>query len=227
MTAPYYQDDLVTLYHGDCREVAEWLAADVLVTDPPYGRAWNQKGGLKSGNRRALSHAREGIAGDSDTSVRDATLELWNRRAIVFGDLTLAPPVGTLLTAVYRKPPDAGVRGGVVGLRRDLEAIYLLGDWPRNLGSQSSLFTTTARCVGNREGLAARHGHPHAKPLDVLLRLVGLSEGLVADPFAGSGSTLVACKQLGRRAIGVELEERYCEVAAKRLSQDVLFGGAA
>lgn len=58
MTEPYYRDDRVTLYHGDCREVTEWLAADVLVTDPPYGRSWKQGGGLRGNATRAATGAK-------------------------------------------------------------------------------------------------------------------------------------------------------------------------
>jgi len=227
---PYYEDDLVTLWHGDCREVTAWLEADVLVTDPPYGREWRQ-GRIKAGpsayhsRGRNASESQVGISGDRTTEIRDAALALWgDRRAVVFGDLMLTPPERTKLVGAYRKPTDAGVRGAMGGVRRDLEAFYLVGPWPSGLGGRSALLTTGARCQANPNGISARSGHPHAKPIDVMCDLLSLSTGVIADPFAGSGSTLVAAKHLGRRAIGVELEERYCEIAAKRLAQDTLFG---
>lgn len=215
MTQPYYQDDLVTLYYGDCRGITEWLAADTLVTDPPYGRNWRQ-GDLNN-------DARPGIAGDKDTTTRDEALTLWGQRpAIVFGDLMLTPPQSTRQVLVYRKAPDSGVRGATAGFRRDAEAIYLINSWPSGIGGGTSVLTTSARMVSGANGLASRYQHPHAKPVDLLQRLIALSSGTVADPFAGSGSTLVAAKLLGRRAIGVELEERYCETVARRLAQDPL-----
>lgn len=215
---PFYSDGRVTLYLGDCRAVQAWRLADVLVTDPPYGRAWKQR---ELHGRLSRSDAHAGIAGDDDTSVRDAALALWgDRPAVVFGDLMLAPPSGNKLTMVYRKPPNSGARGTVGGFRRDAEAIYLLGSWRTGLGGKSSVIATAARSQGNPFSVQGRYGHPHAKPVDVMETLIAACPpGTIADPFAGSGSTLVAARNLGRRAVGVELEERYAERAARRLSQ--------
>lgn len=228
MTAPYYADDSVTLYHGDCREISEWLAADVLVTDPPYGRAWRQ-GRLSPTHRADDSHA--GIANDETVGVRDAALALWGsvRPAIVFGDLMLPPPEGTKLVAVYRKPLDAGMRGAIGGFRRDVEAVYLLGKWKSGIGGTTSLIATAAPLVGSKVGLAGKTGHPHTKPQDVMETLIGhCPPGVIADPFAGSGSTLLAARHCGRKAIGVELDEGYCETIARRLDQGAFdFGGVA
>src|SRR4051794_16435589 len=220
----YYRGDGIELWHGDCREQLAWLTADVLVTDPPYGREWRQ--GLLLRSKRETDNGHAGIDGDADTQVRDAALTLWGpeRLAVVFGDLMLAPPRGTRQVCVYRKPPDAGGRGATNGRRRDLEALYLMGPWPSGIGGRSSLYTTSARMAGSPAGLAGRYGHPHAKPLDLLEELIAdAPPGVVADPFAGSGSTLLAARAQGRAAVGVEVDERYCEVVARRLSQGDLF----
>lgn len=224
MSALYYEDDLVQLWHGDCREVTAWLEADVLVTDPPYGRAWRQ--GDTGSGRGWRSDKHEGIENDSTTAARDEVLLLWHPRpAVVFGDLMLCPPFGTKQVLVYDKGNDAGFTGAIGGYRRNTEAIYLIGRHASGLGGRSAIISTVVSSGGN---LARTTGHPHTKPNAVMQTLIHHApEGAIADPFAGSGSTLVAAKQLGRKAIGVELEEKYCEIAARRLAQDTLFGGVA
>jgi site-specific DNA-methyltransferase (adenine-specific) len=221
---PYYQDDAVTIYHGDCQEIDAWLAADALVTDPPYGRAWKQ--GDTGTARGWKSDKHDGIANDHDTTTRDAALAMWGTRpAIVFGDLMLAPPTGTKLVGILDKGSAAGFTGAVAGIRRNVEAIYFLGRHPSGLGGRSALFATSGLHGPN---LARSTGHPHTKPLDVVTSLVANTVGVVADPFMGSGTTLRAAKDLGRQAIGVELDERWCEFSALRMSQEVLaLGGVA
>jgi DNA methylase len=221
VTAPYWSGDGIELYLGDCREIDAWLTADVLVTDPPYGRAWRQG---RHWDHRHTDDRHSGIDGDMDTGVRDEALARWGERpAVVFGDLMLAPPPGNKLTLVYRKPSNAGARGAIGGFRRDAEAVYLLGAWPTGLGGMSSVIATGARSQGNPSSAQGRYGHPHAKPVDVMETLIAACPpGVIADPFAGAGSTLVAARNLGRKAIGVEIHEPYAERAAQRLSQGAL-----
>lgn len=229
---PYYSDDSVTLYHGDCREITAWLEADVLVTDPPYGRSWVSGQGMTNSNgggRGSKPHG--GIANDKDTTTRDAALNLWgDRPAIVFGDPLIPPPANTRQALVYAKPLDSGIKGAHAGFRRDVEMVYLVGPWGVGVGGRSSVLTTKALVAGPR-GLSVRYEHPHAKPVDLLSDLIASAvvtkKATIADPFAGSGSILVAAAHLGMRAVGAELDEAYCEVIARRLSQDVLFGGVA
>ena len=216
---PYWSGDGVELYLGDCREIDAWLAADVLVSDPPYGIGWK-----RSANPARASAAHAGIQGDADTSTRDAALALWgDRPGIVFGSFYAPRPADFRQILVYRKPPDSGVVGSTTGYRRDVEPIFLVGQWPKRSAAWSSVIVSGARLQGSPSGASARYGHPHAKPVDVMETLIAACPpGVIADPFAGAGSTLVAARNLGRRAIGIELEERWAEQAARRLAQTAL-----
>lgn len=212
---PYYEDDACTIYHGDCLELWPlWdLAGAVMVTDPPYGIRWTVS--EYNGGR-----AHDGIANDESTGARDAVLKLWGERpAIVFGSPVVALPRGLRQHLVWQKPADSGMFGAIAGWRRDWESIYLLGrGWPQRAADSSGVLRTDA-------GMGSYlNGHPHAKPVDLLRRLIDRCAPLadIVDPFMGSGTTLRAAKDLGRKAIGIEIEERYCEIAAKRLAQEVL-----
>jgi DNA modification methylase len=215
---PYYQDDAVTLYHGDARDLDSWQDSDVLVTDPPYGIKWSTHGGGRDLRNWAPRIAKVGIANDHDTAARDYALDTWgDKPAIVFGSPQIAPPAGTIQVLVWRKPVDSGVVGARFVWRRDWEAIYLLGAWPRSNPNRSSVIESP----GGLERY--RNGHPHAKPTALMEHLIAETPpGVIADPFAGSGSTLIAARFLGRKAIGVEVDEQWCELAAKRLDQGVL-----
>jgi hypothetical protein len=236
MTEPYYSDDLVTLYHGDAREHTAWAEhARVLFTDPPYGQKWYRSG---TGRNRTQARAHAGIAGDQDTAIRDAIIALWRldqheRPGLIFAgsDPDLPRPMGLTKGArplYFQKASDAGIIGSTTGFRNDVELLHLIGRWPKRPPQWSSIVATRAANVGGTSSPAGRFGHPHAKPIDVCEFLVSvLPPGPIADPFAGAGSILVAARNLGRPAIGVELAEGYCETIARRLSAGVLdLGGA-
>lgn len=219
MTAPYYSDDSVTLYHGDCREVTAWLEADVLVCDPPYGMAY------VSGSRIGGSEA---IAGDRDPELRDAVLSMWgNRPALVFGTWRVPRPLATRQVVTWWKRK-AGPGMGDLSLPwgNATEEVYVLGDGYAGRRRANLIATDDQR--GNPHGLASKLGHPTPKPVGLMEQLVECCPpGVIADPFAGSGATLLAARAQGRTAIGVEVEERYCELIARRFAQGDLFGGVA
>lgn len=223
---PYYQDDLVTIYHGDCLEIDVWLEADVLITDPPYGTQFteaNPRGGygrrqdaLGRGSRHAPATPGMGawIANDATTETRDRVIERWGiKPKAVFGSPRAVDPPGEWADRLVWDKKRLGMNGGP--WRYQHETIFVSAGFVRTSNEASSILRY----------FPDQSIHIHAKPVGLMSHLVATAPpGVIADPFMGSGSTLVAAKSLGRKAIGVEIEEKYCEIAAKRCGQDYLFG---
>lgn len=234
---PYYDEDGITIYHGDCREIGAVLPPDdqVWVFDPPYS-----SGGFQEAGRSAGSIGKMGVTSADDSisfdrlSTRGYALLL--RDALRFSRRCSELAVFTdwrMWTATTDAIEYAGyqVRAMVVwakpknGIGRpwlnchELIAFGMRGSADKDRPGIANVID------GNRSGNA---WHPTEKPLSVMTRLVGnMAPGVVVDPFSGSGTTLVAAKGLGRRAVGIEIEERYCEIAAKRLAQRALPLGVA
>lgn len=208
---PYYADESVVLYHGDCREILPSLGRfDLLCSDPPYGVAY--KHGARRGGVRLGMDGRS-IAGD-DVPFDPSHLLGIADAMILWGGNHFASRL-----------PDS--RGWLVWLKRDPDG--------RDQSEVEIAWTdllTTARsfrqewCGAYRSGREQTEGrlHVNQKPVALMQWCLGFAPNAqtVIDPYAGSGSTLVAAKELGRRAIGIELEEEHCETAAERLSQNVL-----
>jgi site-specific DNA-methyltransferase (adenine-specific) len=210
---PYYADDAVTIYHADARE---WMPeADVLVTDPPFGIRWRPKPFY------GATWADTEIEGDGSVAARDAVLEKWGqlRPALIFGSWKASPPLRARAMLVWDKGPQSGMGDLAMPWKPSWEGIYVLGSG--FVGSRDE------GVIKNREPVTwqtAGRSHPNEKPLRLMRYLLTKcpTNWVILDPFLGSGSTLVAAKDLGRKAIGIEIEERYCEVAARRCSQEVL-----
>ena len=225
---PYYEHAGITIYHGDCRDVLPMLTADVVVTDPPFGISDSPNTHVDTMDVR-----RGQRSGHVNTwhppSAWDTQLDpSWLPVA-----LSVCPVV--VLFGHWRKRTAFQV---VAGMEPRAEIV-----WAKNMH-------TAAPCpVAPRDERiwVFSHGaivptrfetsvwdepviptwdykdHKNEKPLRLMRRLVSWLNGqIVLDPFAGSGSTLVAAKAEGRHAIGIEIDERYCEIAARRLSQDML-----
>ena len=205
---PYYQDDLVTIWHGDCRE---WMPeADVIVTDPPWGVS----------KRPRTYH---GMTGPAVTWDGEFMLPALPTSAQA---LCLLPGIANLLRCpdsigglTYRWTLSAWVGNGMtrspVGYGNWIAALLYAADGVSIYRQRSD--------HGKVSISGPRPDHESPKPIEAMAYFVGMSPpGTILDPYAGSGSTLLAARQMGRKAIGIEIEERYCEVAANRCRQEVL-----
>ena len=213
---PYYEHGGITIYNCDCREVLPTLrAVDLVLTDPPYGI--NYRSGMTGHDGGT---ALPGIVGDRDTSLRDFVLRS-APRAIVFGTWKTARPSQCRAVLTWDKGSHVGMGDLSLPWKPNSEEIYIIGGG--FIGHRGSSVLSIPAPVSWNSTANGRF-HPHQKPLDLIAELLLKCprEWVILDPFMGSGTTLVAAKQLGRRAIGIEIEEKYAEIAAKRLEQEML-----
>jgi len=224
---PYYEQDGITIYHGDCLDVLPTLSPRVIVTDPPYGIS------DKPNTHVDTADGKRGPRGggvntwhppsDWDASINPEWCRLvcaapfvawfghWRKRS----EVEAAMPHPIRCEIVWAKDMHVGPP---CPLAMQYERIWIFS----LEGVKPQRFETTVWSVPVIPTWEHKH-HKNQKPEALMLRLLSwVPTGEVCDPFMGSGTTLVAAKRLNRQAIGIELEEKYCEIAAKRLAQGAL-----
>jgi site-specific DNA-methyltransferase (adenine-specific) len=231
MPTPYYDEDGITIYHGDCRDLAPSLptaSVDMLLTDPPYGMAFVsgktaahitvRSDGVRQGIR-VVRAALNDLAPTFRDDMHALVFCHWESWPDFYDGLCHLFPIRNAL--IWYKSG-----GGMGDLRHEYAKDYeviLFGARSRGrelTGSRAGAVITGYHRVSSQE-----RDVPFQKPVPLLVNLIERHcppGGDVLDPFLGSGSTLVAAKTAGRKAIGIELDERLCEIAAKRLAQGVL-----
>lgn len=207
---PYYEDSAVKIYLGDCREILPQLEIEpttAVVTDPPYGIDYGRAGGFSASH--GWGPWRENVSWDQkrpDKSIFDLLRSISNVQVVWGGNYFtdyLPPSMGWLIW-------DKGQRNFSLA---DCELAW-------------TSLERAARIFDYPRGRALLDGkqHPTQKPVALMvwcLNYIG-NRQFILDPFMGSGTTLRAAKDLGRKAIGIEICEVYCEIAAKRMAQEVL-----
>lgn len=225
---PYYSDESVTIYHGDCRDVLPGIdsgSVALVLTDPPYGV--NERTDRRSKGRSALAAAHDFPPVHGDDEPFDPSLLLRFPRLVLFGANYFAERLPASSSWVVWDKVAGLDSKREVGFNdnADVELAWT------NLGGPARLVPHRWMGLIRESEHSERRLHPTQKPVALMAKLIERYTNpgdLILDPYMGSGSTLRAAKDCGRRAIGVEYEAAYCEVAARRMGQEVLdFGGAA
>jgi site-specific DNA-methyltransferase (adenine-specific) len=194
LPVPYYEETGITIYCADCRDVLPHLSrVDLVLTDPPYG--------MKK----------------ADWDMRIVPVDDWLPMARALAPVVLFSGVRGLND--YPRPDWIMAWVRVASTQRN-GALSGFNNWEPILVYGLKSLANDVILLPN---LSDTDGHPTPKPLRLMRALLNRIAGdSILDPFMGSGTTLVAAKQLGRRAIGIEIEERYCAIAVERLRQEVL-----
>lgn len=198
-----------TIFHGDCREVLPLLPkVDLVLTDPPYGISHKSNG-------QVFLDASQ-IAGDESTELCDWCRDAVRPTPLVMFFSPYKPLSGFRNVLVWNKGEHVGIGGDrETCWKRDFELIGVENNGPLSGKRDSAVISVPAL-------LPPPSGHFAEKPVRLIQKLIEKCGGeTVLDPFLGSGTTLRACKDLGRRGIGIEISEEYCRIAAERLKQNV------
>ena len=221
---PYYQDEAVTIYNGDCREIVPELGKfDLLLTDPPYGMDLDcdfskmKNAGTFKGKSHGTHH--EQVIGDD---------ERFDPRPIM--DLVESSESLWFGADYYADRLPRGGSWSVWDKRLGESADKMFGScfeliWSAVPHKRKIYRVKWAGIFGMEKQDTKKRVHPTQKPLYLLNMLVSDHSDVgdtILDPFAGSGTTGRAAKDLGRKAILIEIEEKYCEIAANRMRQEVL-----
>jgi hypothetical protein len=231
---PYYQDDAVTIYHGDCREILPTLGmVDHVITDPPYEAEAHTKGrriaNPRTGEIRVASLSFDPMTPDTRGFVGAEFARLSRRWILVFCQIEAAMiwravvPSRYIRTMVWAKPNGqpqlTGDRPGV-GFE-SIVVCHAAGACRWNGGGKRGWLTYPVDANFSRTPRYHETQKPEPLMEDLIADFTDPGETIL-DPFMGSGTTLVAAKRLGRKAIGIELNEKYCDIAIRRLAQAVL-----
>ena len=207
---PYYSEPGIDIYLGDCREILPTLPkVDLVLTDPPYGIGYRT-----SASRSVLAQAHDFSPVYGDDEPFDPSPLLRFPRLIIWGGNHFADKLPASPTwLIWDK------RCGIAqNDSADCEIAW------SNLGGPARVYRHLWMGM-LRDSENGETYHPNQKAIALMrwcIELAGDDIQTVLDPFMGSGTTLRAAKDLGRRAIGIEIEEKYCEIAVKRLAQEVL-----